>query len=107
MKGLPTWIDIFNRCNPGPEGCWLWLGGVSGAGRPSIRVGKRVLYVARVVLRLRLGRPIRSKMVAAHTCDQPRCVSPEHLREESYSQNLRASWARRRRACVPSTLTED
>lgn len=49
-------------------------------------------YAHRGVLRLRLGRPLQSGLVAAHECaaphyENPQCVNPDHLRERTKSQN--------------------
>lgn len=105
-KPLPTLEELFRRTVIVGD-CWEWQGSTSGAGRPSVRVGPQVLYVARVVLMLTLGRKLKRGMVAAHSCDNARCIRPDHLAEENYTSNLRASYARKRRACRPKTLVED
>lgn len=49
-------------------------------------------YAHRAILRLRLGRPLRASLVAAHECaapyyENPQCVNPEHLHERSRQEN--------------------
>jgi hypothetical protein len=48
--------------------------------------GRRV-QVHRQALAERLGRPIAPGMVAMHTCDNPPCCNPAHLREGTISEN--------------------
>lgn len=92
-----------------PEECWEWAGAVGGATRrPQIHWRGRTLYVARVVLAEKLGRPIRRRRLAVHSCDNGLCVNPAHLSEGSYSRNLSEAWDRLRRLRAikaPTTLT--
>lgn len=96
---------------PNAYGCMIWHGTYGGGnrakgmgGRPQIRWRGRMVYVARVVLSYRLGRLLRPHKVAAHSCDNPCCVNPDHLEEESYSNNVRAHWCRQRSQCRPKTF---
>jgi hypothetical protein len=92
------------------SGCLIWTAAVGGrqggdTGRPVIRIAGQTWYVARVMLERKLGRPLREDMVAAHTCDNGRCVEGEHLEEQTYSANLRAAWCRKRRKyCRPKKV---
>ena len=43
-----------------------------------------------------LGRPIAPGMFALHTCDNRRCVNPDHLYEGTAGQNARDRAARGR-----------
>ena len=88
--------------------CWEWLGAQGGGKapgqrRPACKWQGRTVYVARLVVATMLGRPLKRGMLAVHSCDNPRCVHPNHLAEGSYSRNLAAAWARGRR---PRTFTE-
>lgn len=93
---------------PADTACWLWRGACAGASdRPCVWFRGRSVYVARLVLRVKLGRPLKPHLVAAHSCDNPLCVNPSHLSEATHSRNLRDAWARGRRSCSPSTFTNE
>lgn len=86
--------------------CLVWPGAIAGSGRPCIRIGGKTYYCARVVLAVKLGRPLKRGKLAAHQCDNPKCLNPDHLDEESFSSNLQAAWSRRRRVCRPKLIAE-
>lgn len=90
----------------GPKGdCLVWQGATTGAGsgRPAIKIEGQTLYIARVVLAVKLGRGLKPGKVAAHECDFPLCVNEDHLEEATEGKNLRDAWRRSRRT-KPSTL---
>lgn len=70
------------------ESCWIFVG-YCGKGRAKYGwlsgVGERKAH--RVALTLKLGRPIAEGLQALHTCDNQRCVNPDHLYEGTEDQN--------------------
>jgi len=76
-------------------GCLIWLRSTTdGYGRVSI--DGRLRYANRVALELKLGRPILPGHKACHTCDNPRCVAPEHLFEGTTAMNAQDASAKGR-----------
>ncbi len=74
------------RIEPSEDGCWTWLGGVTVSnGTPQARIsGKSGEVVGRWVLKY-LGHKIDGKLVTA-SCENPRCLNPNHLKIISYRE---------------------
>ena len=70
------------------DGCWEWQGSLSG-GRGRYR--NQVAY--RVAWELWHGRKLGA-WHCRHSCDNPRCVRPDHLRRGTNHQNLREAGSR-------------
>jgi hypothetical protein len=79
-------------------GCILWP--FSKSPKSGYARKKRngfLTQVSRIVLEQKLGRPIGEGLHALHSCDNPPCINPEHLREGTVSANLKESWDKGRR----------
>jgi hypothetical protein len=78
------------------EGCWEWKPrpGHPGYGQFSI-TGRNRIYAHRYVWQSLRG-AIPEKMMVCHTCDNPRCVNPDHLFLGTNSDNQRDSSAKGR-----------
>lgn len=109
---LPTWddllaaaprIDALRLRTPG-DGCWWWLGGLTGSGttgrggygRVALGSGTRrqMVGVHRAVLALQLGGwPVDHRLEASHLCHEQTCVRPLHIRAQDHRQNVAQSSA--------------
>ncbi|PRA53867.1 hypothetical protein CQ062_13705 [Ochrobactrum sp. MYb68] len=90
--------------SPEPNsGCWLWTGYINSDGYGHFNVRGSIEKAHRVSFRAFRGE-IPSGYLVLHSCDQPCCVNPQHLRIGTDVENA-ADKARRRRA--PTKLSDD
>lgn len=84
-------------------GCWLWFKATDGHGYGQLRnpgsgPGRNVL-AHRVSFEISNG-SIPAGMVIMHSCDQPLCVNPDHLRLGTMKDNSQDMIAKGRRRIV-------
>lgn len=80
--------------------CWLWKAGrfATGYGQFTISKGgkRKTLRAHRVAWAIDNEVAIPEGLVCAHSCDQPLCVNPNHLRITSQAKNVREAVERGR-----------
>lgn len=80
------------------DSCWLWLGTVTRRwGRPMFKTCGKLVQAHRYAYRLYVGE-IPSGMNILHSCDNPMCVNPAHLRPGTTQENVKDRVARGRSA---------
>jgi len=89
------WEKVDKTPGHGPDGdCWLW----TGAKRGKLGYGLFSTFCAhRVAFTLTKGN-IPEGLMLLHSCDNPPCVNPSHLRPGTALQNKRDSIKRKRHA---------
>ena len=95
----PTWETRFwsKISRGGPDECWPWMKGRNDQGYGIIRISGRNHRAHRKSLELKLGRPIRPGAQVLHSCDNPPCCNPAHLREGTQPENMQDMQVRGRR----------
>jgi hypothetical protein len=83
------------------DGCWEWQGmrNEKGYGRIDKRNGgkRRTVFAHRAAYQLTTG-PVPEGSIVMHTCDNPLCCNPSHLRTGTYADNIRDMVAKDRHA---------
>lgn len=75
--------------------CWLWTGAHTELGYGLFRVRTKKIYAHRYSYFLANGK--WAEPMTLHSCDNPQCVNPAHLREGTHQDNMQDIDARNRR----------
>lgn len=73
--------------SPNPDECWPWLAAKAGGGYGVVRIDGVIHKAHRLAYELCIG-PIPPGMVVMHTCDNPPCCNPSHLRLGTQRDNV-------------------
>lgn len=85
------WIAGFWRrvLRLGSRVCWPWQGTLTdGYGQLKREDGQTNVYAHRASVEIHTGRRVPDHKVVMHTCDNPRCVNPAHLRVATQLDNV-------------------
>lgn len=103
------WDRFHDKAMPEPNtGCWIWTGATKELGYGVIGLGRREQGTAkahRVAYTLYKGE-IPTGLSILHSCDNPWCVNPIHLRAGTLSDNMKDCVARKRNF-VPNNRGEN
>lgn len=76
--------------------CWLWQHTTTTAGYGQVNVDGERVYAHRLAWQLANGRPPHADLEVLHSCDNPPCVNPNHLREGTHKDNIQDAMIRNR-----------
>jgi hypothetical protein len=86
----PQPIPLIERRTIDPEtGCWEFTGSRDGSGYGNVRYRGRVTKAHRLAAHLWLDFDLASHECILHSCDNPPCFNPAHLRVGSKADNAR------------------
>lgn len=83
--------------SPHPTGCWTWVGAVHANGYGVILANGRQVGAHRAAYELAKG-SVPPGLMVLHSCDNPVCVNPDHLRAGTHDDNMRDKVERGRQA---------
>jgi len=106
MIGLSA-VERFWRQVKKGDGCWLWSAATDKDGYGVFRgevAGKLYAKAHRFSYALSAGKPVPERLVVMHSCDNPRCVRPEHLSVGTTRDNMLDKFAKGRGHLPRSSL---
>jgi hypothetical protein len=92
--------QLLARAELKANGCIEWQRAKSKYGYGMISFNNRVIAANRLMLILLHGEP-STKSVAMHSCDNPPCINPDHLRWGTHQENSRDMVAKGRGKTTP------
>jgi hypothetical protein len=86
--------------NTGVDTCWKWTGSKNDKGYGQIRNNKKIFYAHRISYEIHNG-SINDGQVVIHSCDNPECTNPRHLKVGSQADNLHDAFMKGRMNGTP------
>ena len=80
-------IKAFSEVDP-KTGCWNWKGNINGNGYGRLTTDHKRVLAHRHAYQVTHG-PFPPKLMICHTCDNPKCVNPDHLFVATNMDNVR------------------
>ena len=99
FRGMPAKDRFFRQLQKSEGGCWTWTSSVDKDGYGIFRgvVSENGYTRAhRFSYAFHTGEIIPDGIMVLHSCDNPRCVNPDHLSLGTGTDNQRQKWARGR-----------
>ena len=98
-------LELLLDKSVGENECWPFTGGTSGAGYGFIMINRVMKAVHRVAYEESYG-PIPDGLFVLHSCDNPPCANPRHLRVGTLQDNMDDKVIRNRQYRPKGELTK-
>jgi hypothetical protein len=95
--------EIFETMFRVTPGCWIWLRNFSPKGYGQICGRGRTVMAHRLSYETYVG-PIPAGLFLLHSCDNRKCVNPDHLRPGTHRENMRDMSDRKRSSSGPGEM---
>jgi hypothetical protein len=100
IESLQPWQRILLKIDVDlATGCWNYTGSIINTGYPQIcwrENGRKRYKLAHRIIFEQFKGPIPEGREVCHSCDNPRCVNPEHLWHGSRAQNMKDAFDKNR-----------
>lgn len=102
MRGIPAFQRALSRLikSDEPDACWNWPGAIGSDGYGHIRDGHHIRAVHRVVFEGVNGVILSDEEHVLHSCDNPLCARPSHLKLGDHDDNM-SDMSKKKRNRVP------
>lgn len=88
INGQDFWLWFQSKLITTSNGCKEWSGCRFSQGYGVVRMNGKNIKAHRLSLEHKLGRPLNDNMFALHSCNNPPCCNPDHLREGTHQENM-------------------
>lgn len=82
------WNWFESKLTTTANGCKEWNGCRFSQGYGVVRMHGKNIKAHRLSLEHKLGRSLHEGMFALHSCNNPPCCNPDHLREGTHQENM-------------------